>query len=499
MAKEIKRSARKKTTPSLLDSDNSPKPLATDLFDRMPPANIEAEKSVVGALLLDPLLCDDIAILLRPDDFYSDALRILYTNILELHNKGTGIDLTLLVHHLRSNGKLDDVGGEEFIADIMGSVQIVANAAGYAKIVQEQSIRRDLIRAGSEILQDAYSQTNPIKEIVGQSEERIFAINDARNSNQVCRVSDLMFQTINMINSRVAGGEDGISTGFYDLNELLGGFHGSELIILAARPAMGKTALAMNIAEHVGVVQKTPVLFFSLEMSRGELGTRMICSRGRIKGEKIRSGDISQSVLEKVTKVASELSQAPIFIDDSPSRTVTEIAAMCRRIKRQEGLGLVVIDYLGLIEPDNANDPRQEQVAKIARRLKGMARELNVPVLCLAQLNRQTEAMKDNKPRLSHLRESGAIEQDADVVMFVHREEYYHTRAEAEEKDLLGKAEIIVAKQRNGPVGTAKLAWISDFTLFTNLNEGDKATGDVYSEFSNDFATNDQGTSASDF
>jgi replicative DNA helicase len=259
----------------------------------------------------------------------------------------------------------------------------------------------------------------------------------------------------------------GLETGFDDYDDLTGGLHKSELIILAARPSMGKTALAMNMAEHVAVRCQKPVLFVSLEMSAIELGDRLLCSAARVNSKRLRNGTITNSERELLVQTAAEISQAPLFVDDTPSRNMTEIAATARRLKRREDLALVVIDYLQLIEPDNLKDPRQEQVSRIARRLKGMSRELEIPVMCLAQLNRQAEVSKDNRPRLSHLRESGAIEQDADVVMFVHREEYYQTNDQAR-AEVAGRAELIVQKQRNGPIGDVPLAWLHEFTRFEN-------------------------------
>jgi replicative DNA helicase len=278
-----------------------------------------------------------------------------------------------------------------------------------------------------------------------------------------------------------------VETGFTDFDQLTGGLHNSELIILAARPSMGKTALAMNMAEHAAIQLQTPVLFISLEMSSIELADRMLCSLAKVNGHRLRNGTISAEDRARLVEKAAEISQAPLYVDDSPSRTVTEIAAAARRIRRREGrLGLIVIDYLQLIEPDNSKDPRQEQVARIARRLKGMARELEVPVLCLAQLNRQAEDSKDHRPRLSHLRESGAIEQDADVVMFVHREEYYHRGDE--QNEYAGQAELIVSKQRNGPIGDVRLVWLREFTRFQDevpdrLQEFDDYNDPGYDEF----------------
>ena len=260
----------------------------------------------------------------------------------------------------------------------------------------------------------------------------------------------------------------GVETGFTDLDALCGGLHNSELIILAARPSMGKTALAMNIAEHVAIRNKQPVLFVSLEMACLELADRLLCSSAGVNGHRLRNGTISQEDRRRLVQKSSEISSSPLYIDDTPGRTLTEISAVARRLKRKHGLSIIVIDYLQLIEPDNPRDPRQEQVARIARRLKMMSRELEIPVLCLAQLNRQAEASRDNRPRLNHLRESGAIEQDADVVMFVHREEYYQTNDEDRER-VKGQAELIIAKQRNGPIGDIKVLWQHDFTRFVNL------------------------------
>lgn len=464
--------------------------------ERVLPYNDEAERGVLGAILLDPRLCDDVTTIVRPNDFYLDKHRRVFKNLLDMHSASSGIDLTLLVEQLRKTNELEEIGGEAYLAELMRSVQVTAHAKYYAEIVANNAIRRGIIQACETILNDAYSPEIQTKDLTAQAEEKIFAINDQRSSNALVPMNLLLQDVFHLVDRRASGEVDGVSTGFIDLDKMLGGFHGSELIILAARPSMGKTALATNIADYVAVEKREPVLFFSLEMAKTELALRMLCARGRISGQNLR-GRLSQRDMENFTRAASMLGDSPLYIDDTPSRTVAEIGAVARRLKRQQGLGLIVIDYLGLIEPDNSIDSRQEQVAKIARRLKGLARELNVPVLCLSQLNRMTEMMKDNRPRLSHLRESGAIEQDADVVMFVHREEYYHTREEAEEKNLKGVAEIIVAKQRNGPVGDVKLAWLSKYTLFCNLASGKEEEGgfeefhdfDEYGEGENAYPT----------
>lgn len=456
---------------------------------RVPPHNIEAERGVLGAILLDPNLCDDIALALRPDDFYLDKHRRIYRRLLAMRADSSGIDVTLLVEALRQSGELAEVGGEAYLGELMTSVQVTAHATHYANIVSQNAMRRMIIDACEASLDDAYSPQIQPQELVARAEERVFAINDTHSAARLERMNKVLPDVFHLIDARATGEVDGVPTGFVDLDNILGGLHDSELIILAARPSMGKTAFATNIVDHVAVEARIPTVFFSLEMARTELALRMLCARGRIPGERLRYR-LSTQDQERFNRAASALGDAPLYIDDSPTRTVTEIGAVARRLKRQEGLGLIVIDYLGLIEPDNHSDPRQEQVAKIARRLKGLARELKTPVLCLAQLNRQTEAAKDNRPRLSHLRESGAIEQDADVVMFVHREEYYHSKEDAEAKGLCGRAEIIVAKQRNGAIGDVPLAWLSKYTLFSNFQEGEDAddASAGYYEYENDFA-----------
>ena len=443
-------------------------PQLSDLAERVPPHSQEAEKAVLGSILLDPRVLDDVATHLVPDDFYIDAHRKVYSRILEMHAENRTIDLMLLVEELRKHGEFEAVGGAAYLAEIGQAVAVASHAVYYADIVRNHALTRALIHAGTDIVRDAFDLTMEPREQINRAEERIFAVRDRRSTADAVSLNDVLFEAFQMIDRRMQGEATGVPTGFTDLDKLTGGLHDSELVILAARPSMGKTALATNIAEHVAVDAGLTTLFVSLEMSRLELVQRMLCSRGKINGHKFRSGFLSAEDREKLVRAAGELSRGQLLIDDSPSHTVTEIAAVARRLRRRAGLRLVVIDYLQLIEPDNPKDPRQEQVAKMTRRLKTLARELKIPILCLAQLNRQTEIAKDNRPRLSHLRESGAIEQDADVVMFVHREEYYHTREEAQARGLSGLAEVIVAKQRNGPVGDIKLTWCEQFTRFEN-------------------------------
>jgi len=440
-----------------------------DSLERVAPQNIDAEKGVLGSILLDPNACDELASILRkPEEFYSYAHQVMFKHLVEMHNDGKGMDVTLLAERLNAAGDMESIGGTDYLIEVVNSVPTAANAQYYAQIVRDKAMLRAMINASTEILRDAYDASQETRELLSRAEERIFAILETNASGELVAMQDVLHEALDRIDRRLHKGIGGMSTGFTDLDRMTGGLHESELVIIAARPSMGKTALATNLADHVSIKDNRTTLFVSLEMSRLELAERMLCSHGRINGHELRNGFISPTDRKRLIETSNLMSAAPLFIDDSPSRTVTEIAATARRLKRRHNLAMIVIDYLQLIEPDNAKDARQEQVAKIARRLKGLARELKVPLICLAQLNRQAEATRDNRPRLSHLRESGAIEQDADVVMFVHREEYYLTREEERSK-VQGEAEIIIAKQRNGPTGEVKLAWLQNYTRFENL------------------------------
>lgn len=455
-----------------IDAGQKPSRVSSEILDRLPPQSLDAEKGVLGSLLLDPDLCDDVALILRADDFYADANQKLYSHLMAMHDAGSRIDVMLLVERLKAAGDLEAIGGKAYLAEVAQSVPYAANATHYARIVRDKATLRGLIHTSTEILRTAYEPSLEPEEMVSRAEELIFSLHDQRTTEQVVNIHDLLVEAFEKIDARLEHGEGaGIPSGFTDLDRITGGLHDSEFVVLAARPSMGKTALATNIAEHVTTESNIPTLFVSLEMARLELAQRLLCSQGRIDGNKFRNGFLSGADRENLVKASARLGKAPLFIDDTPSRTLMEIAACARRLKRKHGLGLIVIDYLQLIQPDNPRDPRQEQVARMARRLKQLARELKVPVLCLAQLNRQAEAGKEgHHPRLSHLRESGAIEQDADVVMFVHREEYYcQSKEEAQEKGVSGVGEVIVAKQRNGPTDTIKLAWFDKYTRFENL------------------------------
>lgn len=449
--------------------DFKQQPSADRLLERQPPQAVEAEKAVLGSLLLLPEVCDEVALVLRQDDFYDDANAIIFGHMLRMHDDGRQIDIMLLMQSLKDSGEYESIGGAVYLAEVGESVPTAAHAEYYAGIVREKAILRSLIYASTDILKESYDPTVEPRQMLSRAEEKIFGILESKGQGQVTPIRDVLQQALERIDSRMKNdhGAGGIETGLDDFDDLTGGMHGSELLILAARPSMGKTALALNMVEHAAIDNQEPVLFVSLEMSSLELGDRLLCSRARVNSHRLRNGKITAEESRSLVETAAQIANAPLYIDDSPSRTMTEISAAARRLKRRGGLSLIAIDYLQLIDPDNASDPRQEQVSKIARRLKGLARELDVPVLCLAQLNRQAEASGDKKPQLSHLRESGAIEQDADVVMFVHREEYYQTNEEDRER-VRGEADLLVRKQRNGPVGDVQLTWLHDYTRFTN-------------------------------
>ena len=451
---------------------------------RQRPVDVDAERGVLGSVFLKPDVCDDVALILQPDDFADEGHQILFHHLLELHNGGKRIDTTIVLDRLRSKGDLERIGGVAAIAEIIDSVPHAAHATHYAQIVRDKALLRALIDAGTDILRDAYDSTDEPKLLLGRAESKIFGILEERSAADATPIDSVLHKVLERMDARMKHEQTlgGVETGFTELDALCGGLHNSELVILAARPSMGKTALAMNISEHVAITNRQPVLFVSLEMAAMELADRLLCSVAGVNGHRLRNGTISKEDRKRLVEKANEISAAPLHIDDSPGRTLTEIAAVARRMKRRGGLAMIVIDYLQLIEPDNPRDPRQEQVARIARRLKMMSRELDVPVLCLAQLNRQAEVSRDNRPRLNHLRESGAIEQDADLVMFVHREEYYQTNDEDRER-VKGQAEIIIAKQRNGPIGEAKLLWQHDFTRFVNLEHRQYDEFEQFSSF----------------
>ncbi|MDA1050749.1 MAG: replicative DNA helicase [Planctomycetota bacterium] len=454
-----------------------------ELSNRTPPCSLDAENSVLGSILLRPSEIDEIASFLRHSDFHDDALGLLFRHLLDIHNAAGKIDLTLIAERLKTAGDFDRIGGAAALAKITRSVASASHAVHYARIVRAKSLRRSIIDVGAEMTQAGFDESIADDELLSIAESRIFAIAEQRaEADHTHSAIDFMRGTMERVEARKEGKSSrGLPTGFDAVDDMTGGLLPGEVTILAGRTSMGKSAFACNTAEQAAITRKVPTLLISLEMSVAEIGDRLIASQARVDLHRIKRGTYCTNEHPELIEAAGRIADSPLFIDDCPTRNMTSIAALARRHKRKHSIGFLVIDYLQLIDPDNAKDLRQEQVAKIARRLKVLAREIQVPILCLAQLNRQTELTKDNVPKLSHLRESGAIEQDADVVLFVHRPGYYsrETTPAGEGES----AEIIVAKQRNGPVGTAKLLWFGSYVRFDNAEPEWKRNQNYTSEF----------------
>ena len=447
---------------------HSPKGDSGLLADRLPPQNIEAEQGVLGSILLDNDVLHDVVPLLKVEDFYRDTHQVLYRAIRELYDLGKPIDMISLGDELSRRDQLKAIGGTETLAEILSSVPHAANAQYYAQIVRQKSISRDLIECANEMLRDGYSNNFTSEQLLEAAERRVFSIAEDQTKGETVELKDVVTEAMDRIAAaeRVAApglrSGDGLSSSSMTSPA---GFQPEQLVIVAARPSMGKTALALNICDHAAVTNKTPVLFVSLEMGRLELAERLLCARSRVDGHKLRTGqNLGTRELTLLGKGFDELRHAPLFIDDTPLRNMLQITANARRLKLRENLGLIVVDYIQLIDSDDSRDSRQEQIAKISRRLKTLARELEVPVIALSQLNRAVENREDRKPRLSDLRESGAIEQDADLVLMLHRPEVLRPERPARHR----RADL--AKNRNGPIGTVKLTFLKNITRFENLS-----------------------------
>lgn len=433
---------------------------------RLPPQNIEAEQAVLGALLIDSNAIARVAESLRPDSFYKQAHRFIYSSIIKLFNNNEPIDIVTVSDHLRNIEKLELVGGRAYVNDLALSVITSANLEYYAKIVTEKAVLRELIKAGGEIASLGYEDEG-VETAVDSAEQLIFSISQRKTANNLTHVGEIVLDSYNQIEKRYNNRDEltGIPSGFYDLDSLTAGFQPSDLIIVAARPSMGKTAFCLNIAQEVGIRKKKPVCVFSLEMSKEQLVQRMLCSEAEIDSNRLRTGHMHAEDWSKLAKAMSEMGDSPVFIDDTPGATVTDIRAKCRRLcMEQKELGLVIVDYLQLMESSSKKLDRVHEISQISRGLKNLARELKTPIIALSQLSRAVESRQNKKPMLSDLRESGSIEQDADIVMFIYRDEYYNP----ENLDSKGKAEILVAKQRNGPVGNVDLLFQGSITKFKN-------------------------------
>ncbi|MBQ8458552.1 replicative DNA helicase [bacterium] len=437
------------------------------------PQNIEAEEAVLGAILVNPETLSKVSDTLKASNFYKPAHRHIYEAMLQLFNNNDNIDIVSVSDVLSYSGQLEAVGGRAYINDLVENTITTSNIAYYAKIIQEKAVKRALINAGSEIVSKGYD-LEPSDKSLEQATKLIFDIGSSKTTTNLKHVKDLVLDTWDNIEYRYNHKDElsGLSTGFNELDTQLSGLHKSDLIILAARPAMGKTALALNIAQNVAIKEKVPVCIFSLEMSATQLVQRMLCSHAEVDAQRLKTGNMQQKDLENLANSMNDFSQAPIYIDDTSGCTITDIRTKCLRLKtQQQDLGLVVIDYLQLME-GGGKDDRLQQISAISRGLKILAKDLDVPIICLSQLSRAVEGRNDKRPMLSDLRESGSIEQDADIVMFIYREDYYNKGESEEEENIKatskGLSEVIIAKHRNGPVGTVKLLFQGNITKFKN-------------------------------
>jgi len=443
--------------------------MSTELmFDRVPPQNLEAEQAVIGAILLQSEALITAMERVRSEDFYSGPHRQIYEAMVEIAENNQPVDLVTLTSHLQDQHLLEEIGGVSYLAKLANSVPTAANVDYYAQIVEEKSMLRRLIRTATNIVSDGYANSEDVGVLLGDAEKKILEISNRRSGSGFISIRDVLMEVFEKVEQlyQDKGGTTGIPSGFTDLDRMTAGFQRSDLIIVAARPSVGKTAFALNIAQNVGVRARETVAIFSLEMSAAQLVQRMICAEANVDAQRMRTGHLEGDDWEKLTMAIGSLSEAQIFIDDTPGITVAEIRAKCRRLKKEKGLGMILIDYLQLISGrGKAGENRQQEVSEISRTLKQIARELEVPVIALSQLSRGVEQRQDKRPMMSDLRESGSIEQDADIVSFLYRDDYYDK--ESEKKDII---EIIIAKQRNGPVGTVELVFLKKYNKFVSID-----------------------------
>src|SRR5262249_20858494 len=436
-----------------------------DVAERLPPQDRDAERAVLGSMLRDNLVISDVVQIVRDEHFYHDAHRKIFQAIVTLNDKGP-VDLVILAPYLKEQNLLEDVGGVAYLGELWTAAPTAANAEYYARIVRDKGVTRSLIHVSTEILRDAYDQAQAPDELLETAESKILEIAEKGVAGQTYTLHQAIQEAYERIDTRHQRGHhsiSGISTGFIDLDNITAGLQNRELVIIAARPSVGKTSFSLSIVLNIVVQEQLPVFFVSLEQSRIELAERLLCSQARVNSHNLRKGTLSGEDMDKLIEAGGLLRQAKLFIDDSPAQSMLRIAANARRLRLREGIKLVVIDYLQLIEPENRRDPRQEQVAQISRKLKFLARELDIPVVALAQVNRASEDRQNHRPRLADLRESGALEQDSDTVMILHRPEM-HEPGQHE-----GIIEVIVAKQRNGPTGEITLTYLKQFMRYENF------------------------------
>lgn len=440
----------------------------SELFaDRLPPQNIEAEQAVIGAIFLEPSALTLASEMLLPEDFYRVAHQKIFSVMLDLNDKGKAIDLVTVTENLASSKLIEDVGGVSYLSELAASVPTAANIEYYARIVEEKSLLRRLIRTASGIAEDGYMREDEVEALLAEAEKNIMEVAQRKGGGSFHNIKDVLVRTYDNIEEmhNRKGDITGLETGFTELDRMTAGFQRNDLIIVGARPSVGKTAFALNVAQNVAKKTGENVAIFSLEMGAEQLVMRVLCAEGNIDAQRLRTGSLNDEDWGKLTMAMGSLSNVGIFIDDSPSLRITDIRSKCRRLKQEQGLGMILIDYLQLIlGSGRAGENRQQEVSEISRSLKQLARELQVPVIALSQLSRGVEQRQDKRPMMSDIRESGSIEQDADIVAFLYRDDYYDK--ESEDKNII---EIIIAKQRNGPVGTVKLAFVKEYNKFVNI------------------------------
>lgn len=439
------------------------------MIDRVPPHNNEAEQSVIGAIFLEPQALITAAELLMPEDFYRMAHEKIFQTMIILSDKGQAIDVVTVTEELSAKKELEDVGGISYLMEIANSVPTAANIVHYARIVEEKALLRRLIRVATSIVEDGYAREDEVEALLAEAEKKMMEVSNRKNAGDFRHIKDVLVETydnIELLHTK-KGDVTGIPTGFRDLDKITAGFQRNDLIIVAARPSVGKTAFALNVAQNVATKTDENVAIFSLEMGAEQLVMRMLCAEGNIDAQVLRTGALEAEDWRKLTMAMGSLSNAGIFIDDSPGIRVNDIRSKCRRLQQEHGLGMIMIDYMQLIAGSGTKpgENRQQEVSEISRSLKSLARELKVPVIALSQLSRGVEQRVDKRPMMSDLRESGSIEQDADIVSFLYREDYYDK--ETENQNMI---EIIIAKQRNGPTGTVTLAFAKEYNKFVNID-----------------------------
>lgn len=436
---------------------------------RIPPHDLEAEQAVIGSMFTDKEAVSNAVEVLKDDDFYREDNKIIYSAMLNLYSRGEPIDLITVKSELESMGKFEQVGGFEYLASLPEKVPTTANALKYIKIVEEKSALRNLIKTANDIIELGYDPTEDVEDIMEGAEKKIFNLMQDKNQKGYSPIKDVLVESFAKLEELYNKKQHitGVPTGFFDLDYRTAGLHGSELILIAARPAMGKSAFVLNIATNAAIRGNTPVAIFSLEMSKEQMVNRILCSEAMVDSNKVRTGKLEDDDWGKLAEAIGPLSETGIYIDDTPGISVMEIRAKCRKLKLEKNIGMVVIDYLQLIQGSNKkSSSREQEISEISRSLKILAKELNVPVIALSQLSRAVEQRPDHRPMLSDLRESGAIEQDADIVMFLYRDDYYNE--DSEKKNI---AEVIIAKHRGGSTGTVDLGWLGSYTKFVNLEK----------------------------